>query len=69
MITEPERKSLRQLARASPASRASHCYPAIGLCGRVILPNEAITPDTTVKHIANAIRLKTNTSVGVIEIG
>ena len=27
-ITEPERKSLLQLARASPASRASYCYSA-----------------------------------------
>jgi len=27
-ITEPERKSLLQFARASPASRASFCYPA-----------------------------------------
>ena len=28
-ITEPERKSMLQFARASPASRASFCYPAI----------------------------------------
>ena len=28
-ITEPERKSLLQFARASPASRASFCYHAI----------------------------------------
>ena len=28
VITEPERKSMLQLARASPASRASYCYPA-----------------------------------------
>jgi hypothetical protein len=28
-ITEPERKSLLQFARASPASRASFCYVAI----------------------------------------
>ena len=29
-ITEPERQSKLQFARASPASRASHCYPALG---------------------------------------
>ena len=28
MMTAPERKSKLQFARASPASRASHCYLA-----------------------------------------
>ncbi len=47
VITEPERKSMLQLARASPASRASHCYVAFdgedSVSSFVNPPNESAT--------------------------
>ena len=64
VITEPEQRSSISKTRASPATRASHCYLAIvGILQLVESINDAIF-----SGVSNAVTLKTLPSDSLISI-